>query len=358
MQEQIGSAEGRQHRTQQDGRKYADQAAQKGTALDAEQKIRKAIVGDGTLSTNAHNCKVDRDRTRRPDARRPRRERRREGRLEKLAADNSRCHAWSTTSNANRVNAMKNDKQDKQIAVFGLFNTRGQVEQAIDTLRNRGFSPRRHDARAPRLGPRRVKSRTRSIRRLPKARRRVQRPAASPAALSACSSGSARSRFQARTSDRGRSDRRDARRCRRRWRGRHARRLADRHGHPRVRSEELRVVPESRAARSSRSTPTTRSGRRRPARSSTRRRPRDRSEGRDRLEGRKRLALDAPLGATQRRCAIKRGDADGAGYRRRAGGDRSLVARFRYRIATASRSRRHRARTRRRALAPGPTRGT
>jgi hypothetical protein len=37
------------------------------------------------------------------------------------------------------MNAMKHDKQDKQIAVFGLFNTRGQVEQAIDTLRAAGF---------------------------------------------------------------------------------------------------------------------------------------------------------------------------------------------------------------------------
>jgi|SRR4051812_45299084 len=36
----------------------ADQAAQSGSALDAQQKIRKAIMDDGSLSTNAHNCKV------------------------------------------------------------------------------------------------------------------------------------------------------------------------------------------------------------------------------------------------------------------------------------------------------------
>lgn len=36
----------------------ADQAAQSGAGLDAQQKIRKAIMDDGSLSTNAHNCKV------------------------------------------------------------------------------------------------------------------------------------------------------------------------------------------------------------------------------------------------------------------------------------------------------------
>jgi hyperosmotically inducible protein len=36
----------------------ADQAAQSGTALDQQAKIRKAIMDDGSLSTNAHNCKV------------------------------------------------------------------------------------------------------------------------------------------------------------------------------------------------------------------------------------------------------------------------------------------------------------
>ncbi|MEO8551997.1 MAG: BON domain-containing protein [Kofleriaceae bacterium] len=36
----------------------ADQAAQSGAGLDAQQKVRKAIMDDGSLSTNAHNCKV------------------------------------------------------------------------------------------------------------------------------------------------------------------------------------------------------------------------------------------------------------------------------------------------------------
>ena len=47
---------------------------------------------------------------------------------------------------------MKNDKQDKQIAVFGLFNTRGQVEQAIDTLRTAGFRPADMSALLPDWG--------------------------------------------------------------------------------------------------------------------------------------------------------------------------------------------------------------
>ncbi|HET9986860.1 MAG TPA: hypothetical protein VFQ65_00030 [Kofleriaceae bacterium] len=47
---------------------------------------------------------------------------------------------------------MKHDKQDKQIAVFGLFNTRGQVEQAIDTLRAAGFRPADMSALLPDWG--------------------------------------------------------------------------------------------------------------------------------------------------------------------------------------------------------------
>lgn len=38
--------------------KTADQAPQSGAALDQTQQIRKAIMDDGSLSTNAHNCKV------------------------------------------------------------------------------------------------------------------------------------------------------------------------------------------------------------------------------------------------------------------------------------------------------------
>ena len=68
----------------------ADQAAQKGNALDAEQKIRKAIVADGTLSTNAHNCKVivDKDATT-VTLEGPVASADEKARLEKLAADNS-----------------------------------------------------------------------------------------------------------------------------------------------------------------------------------------------------------------------------------------------------------------------------
>jgi osmotically-inducible protein OsmY len=68
----------------------ADQAAQKGTGLDAEQKIRKAIVGDGTLSTNAHNCKVvvDKDATT-VTLEGPVASADEKARLEKLAADTS-----------------------------------------------------------------------------------------------------------------------------------------------------------------------------------------------------------------------------------------------------------------------------
>ncbi len=36
----------------------ADQGAQSGDDLALTQKIRKAIVGDSSLSTNAHNCKI------------------------------------------------------------------------------------------------------------------------------------------------------------------------------------------------------------------------------------------------------------------------------------------------------------
>ncbi|MFT3696377.1 MAG: hypothetical protein QM831_24770 [Kofleriaceae bacterium] len=42
--------------------------------------------------------------------------------------------------------------QDKKIAVFGLFNTRGQVEQAIDTLRAAGFRPADMSALLPDWG--------------------------------------------------------------------------------------------------------------------------------------------------------------------------------------------------------------
>lgn len=68
----------------------ADHAAQKGNALDAEQKIRKAIVADGTLSTNAHNCKVvvDKDATT-VTLEGPVASADEKARLEKLAADNS-----------------------------------------------------------------------------------------------------------------------------------------------------------------------------------------------------------------------------------------------------------------------------
>ena len=47
---------------------------------------------------------------------------------------------------------MKNEKHDKQIAVFGLFNTRGQVEGAIDTLRSVGFRPADMSALLPDWG--------------------------------------------------------------------------------------------------------------------------------------------------------------------------------------------------------------
>jgi hyperosmotically inducible protein len=36
----------------------ADQAGQSKADLDIAQQVRKAITGDGSLSTNAHNCKV------------------------------------------------------------------------------------------------------------------------------------------------------------------------------------------------------------------------------------------------------------------------------------------------------------
>ncbi|HET9991071.1 MAG TPA: BON domain-containing protein [Kofleriaceae bacterium] len=36
----------------------ADQAGQNKSDIDVAQQVRKAIVGDGSLSTNAHNCKV------------------------------------------------------------------------------------------------------------------------------------------------------------------------------------------------------------------------------------------------------------------------------------------------------------
>lgn len=45
-----------------------------------------------------------------------------------------------------------NEKHDKKIAVFGLFNTRGQVEQAIDTLRAAGFRPADMSALLPDWG--------------------------------------------------------------------------------------------------------------------------------------------------------------------------------------------------------------
>ncbi|MEO6776234.1 MAG: BON domain-containing protein [Kofleriaceae bacterium] len=68
----------------------ADQAAQHGTALDAEQKVRKAIVADGSLSTNAHNCKVvvDKDATT-VTLEGPVASADEKARLEKLAADSS-----------------------------------------------------------------------------------------------------------------------------------------------------------------------------------------------------------------------------------------------------------------------------
>jgi hyperosmotically inducible protein len=36
----------------------ADQAGQRKPDLDVAQQVRKAITGDSSLSTNAHNCKV------------------------------------------------------------------------------------------------------------------------------------------------------------------------------------------------------------------------------------------------------------------------------------------------------------
>ena len=36
----------------------ADNAVTTGADLDTTQKIRKAVVDDSTLSTNAHNCKI------------------------------------------------------------------------------------------------------------------------------------------------------------------------------------------------------------------------------------------------------------------------------------------------------------
>jgi osmotically-inducible protein OsmY len=36
----------------------ADQAGQAKPDIDVAQQVRKAIVGDNSLSTNAHNCKV------------------------------------------------------------------------------------------------------------------------------------------------------------------------------------------------------------------------------------------------------------------------------------------------------------
>ena len=71
----------------------ADQAAQKGPALDAEQKIRKAIVGDGSLSMNAHNCKVvvDKDATT-VTLEGPVASADEKARLEKLAGDTSGLH--------------------------------------------------------------------------------------------------------------------------------------------------------------------------------------------------------------------------------------------------------------------------
>ncbi len=36
----------------------ADNSGKSGADLDLTQKIRKAVMDDGTLSTNAHNCKI------------------------------------------------------------------------------------------------------------------------------------------------------------------------------------------------------------------------------------------------------------------------------------------------------------
>ena len=36
----------------------ADQASKTGSDVDLMQKIRKAVVDDGSLSTTAHNCKI------------------------------------------------------------------------------------------------------------------------------------------------------------------------------------------------------------------------------------------------------------------------------------------------------------
>jgi len=47
---------------------------------------------------------------------------------------------------------MKREKDDQQIAVFGLFSTRGQVEQAIDSLRAVGFRPADMSALLPDWG--------------------------------------------------------------------------------------------------------------------------------------------------------------------------------------------------------------
>ncbi len=47
---------------------------------------------------------------------------------------------------------MKHENQDKKHAVFGLFKTRGQVEQAIDTLHVAGFRPADMSALLPDWG--------------------------------------------------------------------------------------------------------------------------------------------------------------------------------------------------------------
>ncbi|MEO8551996.1 MAG: DUF3341 domain-containing protein [Kofleriaceae bacterium] len=47
---------------------------------------------------------------------------------------------------------MDNEKTDKKIAVFGLFETRGQVETAIDMLRVAGFRPSDMSALLPDAG--------------------------------------------------------------------------------------------------------------------------------------------------------------------------------------------------------------
>ena len=100
-------------------------------------------------------------------------------------------------------------KKDKKIAVFGLFESREQLEAAIDGLRTEGFRESDLSALLPDLASTKELAHEKHTR-LPKARSPAPRPAVCSAERSDCSSESARwpSRASARSSPPDRSWRR------------------------------------------------------------------------------------------------------------------------------------------------------